>query len=356
VHPDGHTVAVVVNEAGYQRVSLRDVKTGSMLAEDSLPQQLVDEIVWSPTGEHFVCVVDQTTEPANILVWSSREKSSWPVTHYAAHIPRDVFVEPALCVYPSFDGVEIPLFVFTPKVIPEDRPAIVLLHGGPESQFCAGFHPLVQYFVMRGYTVFAPNIRGSRGYGKTFLGLDDLDKRMDSIRDLDYLHRYIAAEQLANPQRIALMGGSYGGYMTLAGLAFQPTLWAAGVDRVGMSNLVTFLENTAPWRRDLREREYGSLTHDRELLASLSPMSVIDQIQNPLLVIHGANDPRIPVAEAEQIVHELQARNRIAELIVYPDEGHGLGKFKNRLHAYERSSAFLDLHVRGVHGGPNQTH
>jgi dipeptidyl aminopeptidase/acylaminoacyl peptidase len=136
--------------------------------------------------------------------------------------------------------------------------------------------------------------------------------------------------------------------MTLAGLAFQPQLWAAGIDTVGMSNLVTFLQRTASWRRRLREQEYGSLDTDRELLESLSPLHAIDAIRAPLFVIHGANDPRVPLAEAEQIVEALHQRGRIAELLVYADEGHGLHKFVNRMDAYTRVTAFCEQYVRGA--------
>jgi dipeptidyl aminopeptidase/acylaminoacyl peptidase len=180
------------------------------------------------------------------------------------------------------------------------------------------------------------------------LALDDKEKRMDSIRDLESLHAFVVANGLADAHRIALMGGSYGGYMTLAGLAFQPQLWAAGIDTVGMSNLVTFLQRTASWRRRLREQEYGSLDTDRELLESLSPLHAIDAIRAPLFVIHGANDPRVPLAEAEQIVEALHQRGRIAELLVYADEGHGLHKFVNRMDAYTRVTAFCEQYVRGA--------
>ncbi len=346
--PEGRTLACVVNEAGYLRLVLVDAATGRRIEEPTLPLHVVSSVSWSRDGAHLAGVVEQNTEPTNIVVWSAQTFEQWPLTHNAVQLPAHLFVEPTVTTYQSFDQREIPMMIFTPSVVPEDRPAIVFVHGGPESQFREGFHPLVQYFVSRGYTVIAPNIRGSRGYGKTFLGLDDRELRMDSIRDLESLYHTVVAQKIAHPQRIALIGGSYGGYMTLAGLAFQPKLWAAGVSRFGMSSLVTFLENTAPWRRRIREWEYGSLEHDRALLESLSPMTHIDDVRAPLMVIHGANDPRIPLAEAEQVVSSLQARGRIAELLLYPDEGHGFGKLVNKLHAYERVSDFLDKHLRGV--------
>jgi len=345
VHPTKPIVACVVNSAGYPRLQLRNLTTGEQIVYASLPQHLVREIIWATTGDRIICITEDTTEPTNILVWSMDDDRGWFLSHNTATIPASRYVEPTLEQAVSFDGLKIPFFLFTPKTPLPHKPAIVLVHGGPESQFQAGFHPLVQYFVMLGYAVAAPNVRGSSGYGKTFLALDDREKRMDSVHDLESIHQWLVRSGVAHHKNIAVMGGSYGGYMTLAGLAFQPHLWAAGVDTVGMSNLVTFLQHTASWRRQLREDEYGSLEADRELLTALSPMNAIDRIVAPLLVIHGANDPRVPLAEAEQIVHALKKRERIAELLVYPDEGHGLHKLHNRIDAYTRVADFFDRYL-----------
>jgi dipeptidyl aminopeptidase/acylaminoacyl peptidase len=162
------------------------------------------------------------------------------------------------------------------------------------------------------------------------------------VQDLVALHDWLAGDGRFDESRAVLYGGSYGGYMVLAGLAFHPERWAGGVDIVGISNLVTFLENTADWRRAYREREYGSLERDRDFLWSVSPMSRIDHIRAPLFIIHGANDPRVPLSEAEQIHAELTSRGIRSELLVYHDEGHGLNKLKNRLDAYPQVVTFLE--------------
>jgi dipeptidyl aminopeptidase/acylaminoacyl peptidase len=192
--------------------------------------------------------------------------------------------------------------------------------------------------------VLASNVRGSTGYGKRWYAMDDVRLRLNSVADLAALHAYLPVLGL-DQQRAALWGGSYGGYMALAGLAFQSRLWAAGVDIVGMSSLVTFLENTSPYRRALREREYGSLTRDREFLALASPLSRVDDIVAPLFVIHGANDPRVPLSEAEQLAAALDANDVPCELLVFADEGHGLAKRVNRLAAYPRALEFLAKHL-----------
>jgi dipeptidyl aminopeptidase/acylaminoacyl peptidase len=242
---------------------------------------------------------------------------------------------------PSFDGQQVSAFVFRPNGITGRHPVVAVVHGGPESQWRPSFSPLVQYLVASGFAVVAPNVRGSTGYGRTYQHLDDVDKRLDSVADLAALHDWIATCDDLDEDRCALYGGSYGGYMVLSGLVHQPERWAAGVDVVGIANLVTFLENTAAWRRAWREREYGSLTSDRELLEQLSPITHVERLRAPLMVIHGRNDPRVPLGEAEQIHAVARSKGLRSDLLVYDDEGHGLAKLRNRLDAYPRVAAFL---------------
>jgi dipeptidyl aminopeptidase/acylaminoacyl peptidase len=190
-----------------------------------------------------------------------------------------------------------------------------------------------------------PNVRGSSGYGKHYLSLDNVEKRMHSVADLAYAVKWIQTQSGIDAKRIAIIGGSYGGFMVLSAITTYPDLWAAAVDIVGISNFVTFLENTSPYRRSHREGEYGSLEHDREFLASISPIHQVDKITVPLMVIHGANDPRVPLNEAEQVVNALRARNVPVKFLVYEDEGHGLVKLKNILDAYPKMADFLGKHL-----------
>lgn len=221
---------------------------------------------------------------------------------------------------------------------------VVHVHGGPEAQARRLFNPVVQALVAAGHTVLVPNVRGSTGYGKRWYSLDDVRLRLQSVADLADLRAWVPTLG-GDPQRAALYGGSYGGYMVLAGLSMQPQLWAAGVDVVGISSLVTFLENTSDYRRAVREREYGSLEHDRDFLERASPLTYLGDIASPLLVIHGANDPRVPLSESEQIEAVLRAKGVPCELLVYADEGHGLAKRANRLDAYVAAVAFLGRHL-----------
>jgi dipeptidyl aminopeptidase/acylaminoacyl peptidase len=247
---------------------------------------------------------------------------------------------------PAPDGEQIPCLVYRPGDTDSAvaGSAVLLVHGGPESQSRQGFSVYAQLLAAAGHTVLVPNVRGSTGYGKRWYSADDGRRRLDSVADLAALHAYLPELGL-DPARAALWGGSYGGYMVLAGLAFQPGLWAAGVDIVGIASLVTFLENTSAYRRAYREREYGTLAHDREFLLSASPLTRIDDIVAPLFIIHGANDPRVPLSEAEQIHEALTERGRECELLVYGDEGHGLARRANRLDAFPKACAFLARHL-----------
>ena len=197
-----------------------------------------------------------------------------------------------------------------------------------------------------GQTVVAPNIRGSVGYGKTYHHLDDIEKRLDSVRDAAALNKHLSEVGIADADKIAVMGTSYGGYMTLSCVAQNPDLWCAGVDTVGMSNLETFLENTAEYRRAHRESEYGSLANHREILREVSPIHKVNDITAALMVVHGANDPRVPVGEAEQIVASLRNRDVPVEYLRYEDEGHGISKRKNQFDCYPKVAAFLKKHLK----------
>jgi dipeptidyl aminopeptidase/acylaminoacyl peptidase len=213
--------------------------------------------------------------------------------------------------------------------------------------------PILQYFGQRGWHVLAPNVRGSSGYGKAYMDLDNVEKRPDSVTDLAQAVYWLRQQPEVAGQRIAVYGGSYGGFMVLAALTQYPDLWAAGVDVVGIANFVTFLENTGAYRRSVREAEYGSLERDRVVLEAISPIRHIDRITAPLLVIHGKNDPRVPLSEAQQVVDALRARGVPVEFLVYADEGHGLVKLANKLDAYPRVAAFLEKHL-GSNGSGSQ--
>lgn len=340
---DGKNLALMENKDGYRSVTVYDVEKSEPLENQKFPDGLIGNMRWSEDGKYLAFTFSGAIRNADVWIWSKEKNKYWQVTTSPRKIPEKILIEPKLEYYISFDGLRIPVFLFLPnrKKDSNQIPVVTYIHGGPEAQFRPNFNPLIQYLVYSGYAVAAPNIRGSSGYGKKYLSLDDGKKRMDAIRDLEYLHKFLARYPGLDAKKIALMGSSYGGYMTLAGLTFQPKLWACGVDIVGFSNLVSFLENTSPYRRVLREAEYGSLETDKEFLKSISPLNFINSIESPLLIIHGANDPRVPISEAEQIHEKLNKSGKRSELLVYGDEGHGLKKLKNRLDAYPKIVIFL---------------
>jgi dienelactone hydrolase len=327
----GRHTLVVANEDGYSRVD------GLSFPGDGV----ADHFVFSRDGTRVAFAFSTPTEPNQVWVHDFDSGETRKLTDLGG---AEEGAEPELHRYEGVDGESIPVFLFLPEG-DGPFPVVVTVHGGPESQwrpwYSSGFGAFTQHLVARGYAVAAPNVRGSSGYGKRFEHLDDVEKRLDSVADLASLHAWLAARPEIDESRAVVYGRSYGGYMVLAALAFQPQLWAAGIEFVGISNLRTFLENTSDYRRAAREREYGPLS-DPELLERLSPWSRLDAIRAPLFIEHGRNDPRVPVSESEAIHAELVRRGVRCELVIYEDEGHMVEKLANRVDVFERAVVFLD--------------
>ncbi|WP_197735491.1 S9 family peptidase [Rubrobacter xylanophilus] len=337
---DGRYLVATRNVEGYSDLMLFTGE-GRRMPDPQVPEGVFGGFAFSPDSRRLAFTLTGPDRNPDIWVLELPDGEARRLTRSTtAGIPRGVFRRPRLVRYPTFDDREIPALFYEPEA--ENAPVIVDVHGGPEAQERPDFNPVTQYLVHRGYAVFAPNVRGSTGYGKTYTHLDDVRKRMDSVRDLAHAALWLRENGY---EKIAVMGGSYGGFMVLAALTEYPDLWSAGVDIVGIANLVTFLENTGSYRRALREAEYGSLERDREFLESISPIHKAERIRAPLMVIHGKNDPRVPVGEAEQIVERVRRSGGAVEYLLYDDEGHGLAKLKNRLDAYPRIAAFLDEHL-----------
>ena len=312
-----------------------------------LPGNVAGGVAFDDGADRYALSATGRTENTNVFVvdFETGEVERWTRASTAG-IPRETFVEPELVRYTSFDDREIPAYFSLPaNPAPGETPVIVDIHGGPESQRRPSFAGLTQYFLSRGYAVFEPNVRGSTGYGREYTHLDDVEKRLDSVADIEAAVEWLADHEAVDPDRIVVMGGSYGGFMVLSALTEYPDLWAAGVDVVGIANFVTFLENTGSWRRELREAEYGSLDEDREFLESVSPINNIESIEAPLFVLHGANDPRVPLGEAEQVAQQAAEQGVPVEKLVFDDEGHGISKLENRIEAYTAVVDFLDEHV-----------
>lgn len=347
--PDGRLLAWRINEDGYSRLRIRDLANNVDLETPEIPEGVISDTRWSPDSRSYAFTVSAYNQNSDIWLLDLPSHSVRRITQSSlAGLDPASFEPPTLVRFKSFDGLQITASLYRPRGATGPLPVIVSVHGGPESQDRPGFNPLAQYFLQRGFAYLAPNVRGSTGYGRTYVHLDDVRRRMDSVEDLRSSWSWLVDSGIGQPDSIAIMGGSYGGFMVLAALTTQPELWAAGVDIVGIANFVTFLENTGAYRRSLRQAEYGSLENDREFLTSISPIHAIDRIRAPLMVIHGANDPRVPVGEAEQIVSGLRARGAPVEYMRFEDEGHGLIRLENRLIAYPAIASFLDRVI-----GPN---
>jgi dipeptidyl aminopeptidase/acylaminoacyl peptidase len=339
---DGRYLVAGRNVDGYSDVLLFSGR-GRRMPDPRIPEGIVGGFEFSPDSGRLAFTLTAPERNPDVWVLDLPDGDARRLTRSStAGIPPRTFRRPRVVRYPSFDGRRIPALFHEPGI--ENAPVIVNVHGGPESQSRPAFAPVTQYLLHRGYAVFFPNVRGSTGYGKTYTHLDDVELRMDSVKDLAHAAYWLRER---GHERIAVMGGSYGGFMVLAALTEYPELWSAGVDIVGIANLVTFLENTGSYRRSLREPEYGSLEKDRAFLASISPIHKAENITAPLMVVHGKNDPRVPVGEAEQIVDRVKRNGGAVEYLLYEDEGHGLAKLKNRLDAYPRIAAFLDRHMGG---------
>ncbi|WP_284012039.1 S9 family peptidase [Halobaculum litoreum] len=349
VDEESRRVAYSRNVEGYTEITVGEFTAPDRIdafAEPSLPECVAGGFSFGPDADRAAVTVTGSTVNTNVYEVDVKSGAAERWTYAAtAGIPSETFVEPELVHYPTFDGREIPAFFSTPDDAGDgDTPVIVDIHGGPESQRRPSFNAVKQYFLNNGYAVFEPNVRGSSGYGKAYAHLDDVEKRMDSVADIEAAVEWLHDHPVVDPDRIVAMGGSYGGFMVLSAMTEYPDLWAAGVDVVGIASFVTFLENTGDWRRELREAEYGSLEEDREFLESVSPINRADEIAAPLFVLHGANDPRVPVGEAEQIV-EVASEHVPTRKLIFDDEGHGFSKLSNRIEAYRAIVEFLNEHV-----------
>ena len=353
VEPESGDVVFVVNENGASRMFRLPAGAGPR-QELKLPLGIVAGVEFSPDGKTLGFTLSRPDAPpdAYSLRLDNGQLTRWTVSEVGGLNPAS-FVTPTRIRFPSFDGRMIPAYYFKPRREPaagrEGKiPAYISIHGGPESQYQPFFSPIIQYYVNElGIAVICPNVRGSAGYGKTYLQLDNAEKREDSVKDIGALLDWIAAQPELDASRIAVAGGSYGGYMTLASLTNFGDRFKAGIDVVGIANFITFLERTAPYRVDLRRAEYGDERDPRmrEVFEKISPLNNAEKIQAALLVIHGRNDPRVPFFEAEQIAAKVRSSNRPVWTVFADNEGHGFAKKDNSDYQRAVEVLFLKKHL-----------
>jgi dipeptidyl aminopeptidase/acylaminoacyl peptidase len=349
---DGSRVAFAVNAGGWSEVWLLDPRSGALRKAD-VGRAVVSRLRFPDrrSGTLFLAM-QHGRGPTDVyaLDVAKGKLERWTRSEVGGLDPS-AFVAPEMVRYPSTGGVDVPAFLYRP---PERfggrRPVVVIWHGGPEGQSRPTFSPFVQFLaVEEGFAVLAPNVRGSDGYGKGYLAMDDGPRREQALADIGATLDFVATRADLDPGRVAVYGGSYGGYMTLATAAFFPGRIRAAVDVVGISSLPSFLEHTQAYRRDLRRAEYGDERDPavRAVQERISPLGAVDRITAALLVQQGKNDPRVPQSEAEQIVNALRARGRPVSYLLALDEGHGFQKKDNRDAAVAAAVMFLERELSG---------
>jgi dipeptidyl aminopeptidase/acylaminoacyl peptidase len=347
---DGHYLAYVSNEGGAGKLNLLDLRTHQDLTPPRLHVAgIIRSLSFDAEGKRLAFGFAAPNQPRDAYVLEVAENRLEPWTmSEAGPVDLTQFVVPRLAQFPTFDRVEdkarqIPLYVYEPTTS-GPHPVLISLHGGPESQFRPGFDPWIQFVVNElGFAVIAPNVRGSSGYGKSYMALDNGVLREDAVKDVGAMLVWIGLQSGFDAKHVVVAGGSYGGYLTLATLVNYSDRLRGGVDVAGIADFVSFLSNTAPYRQNQRRAEYGDERdlEMRSFLRRISPLTNADRITVPLLVVHGKNDPRVPLSEAEQIVNKLRAKGREVWYLLAADEGHGYRKKQNRDAYYATFAQFL---------------
>lgn len=344
ISPDNSKLAYTINEGGISRLGIYEIVSGNSSLIEDMPSGVFDSLSWS-SNEALIIGVKSPIIPGDVWKVSVNDKEAERLTFVGQEKEiEEHWVVPELHSFPSFDGLKVPYFLYGKKE--HSQPVVIYVHGGPEYQIRAEFNPVIQFLAANGFAVAAPNVRGSMGYGREYVQLDDVRKRMDSVADLNSLAKDLVASHGMDKARIGIMGRSYGGFMVLAALTHYPDVWAAGVDIVGISHFKSFLENTGEWRRSLRELEYGSLKDDTDFFEEIAPLNHTEKITAPLLVFHGRNDTRVPVTEAEQLTADLERQSKPVELIIFEDEGHQTEKMENHISMNTMIMEFMQKHLR----------
>jgi dipeptidyl aminopeptidase/acylaminoacyl peptidase len=353
VSADGRYIAVVTNEDGRGRLNVTDTVMKLELIPPGVPEGRISSVRFDRNGRRLAFSAESAQTPRDAYVYDLEKSSLERWTRSEVGLDTKNFVPAELVHYPTWDRVNgkprtLSAFVYRPRT-PGPHPVLINIHGGPEAQYRPGFEPFMQFLVNElGFAVVSPNVRGSSGYGKTFLKLDNGVLREDSVKDIGSLLVWIGVQPGFDRERIVVMGGSYGGYMTLASLVQYGDRLRGGVDVVGISNFVTFLNSTAPYRRDLRRAEYGDERDPRmrSFLSRISPLTSAKAIRRPLLVVQGLNDPRVPYTESQQMVATIRANGGEVWYLAAKDEGHGFRKKSNRDAYLETTAQFLQRLAR----------
>ena len=330
---DATLAALIWNVSGRNELTFFDLQKHQVINNTiSLPSEIVRGIDFSKNGKWLAVELSGATTPRDIWILNTETYQFRQLT-FSPHAGIDLktLIAPRLVHFSAHDGLKLTGWLYHPQSSYEPGPIVLSFHGGPEGQERPRFRSDYQALLAQGISILAPNVRGSSGFGKKFVNLDNGELRFNGIKDIKSCVEYVISSGIADPQRIGIMGGSYGGYMVMAGLAYYPDLISVGANLFGVVNFETFFANTEPWMAAISTIEYGDPVTQKDLLKSLSPIHMVDQVRAPTIVLHGANDTNVPVVEAEQVVENLKKRGVPVEYILFPDEGHGFRKTINRI-------------------------
>jgi len=350
---NGKYRVVAINNDAKTEIKIYDTASGKAIELPKLPDGEVTSVNISDSEGFMTFYHNGSRSPNDLYVYNFADKSHKKLTDTMnPEIAKEDLVEAQIVRYASFDSLDIPSVYYKPQHLKsgEKAPALVWVHGGPGGQSRAGYNALLQYLANHGYVVIAVNNRGSSGYGKTFYKMDDLKHGETDLADCIEAKRFLAATGYVDENKIGIIGGSYGGYMVLAALAFQPDAFAVGVDIFGVANWVRTLQSIPSWWEAFRQALYAEMGNpetDLDYLRKISPLFHADKITKPLIVLQGANDPRVLQVESDEIVAAVKKNNVPVEYIVFPDEGHGFAKKENRIRGYKAILDFLDAHLKG---------
>lgn len=343
---DGKTAVLLWNIAGYNEMEFLDLMTLERIPGPNLPAEIATNPTFSRDGHLVALVLSGSISPQDIYVFDREQDQLSQITksqHPGVDLTR--MTSPELARFSAHDGIELSGWLYQPEDFPAPGPVVLSFHGGPEGQEQPVFRSTYQALLASGIAVFAPNVRGSAGFGKIFVNLDNGPLRFDAVRDIKTCADYLISLGVADPARIGIIGGSYGGFMTMAGLTEYPELFAAGANYFGIVNFETFFEHTEPWMAEISKIQYGDPDTQIELLRALSPIHKLDRVTAATLVLHGANDTNVPVVEAEQVVQHLEDRGVKVKYVLFPDEGHGFFKEPNRIRAAVETVHWFSEHL-----------
>ena len=347
MNDEGTMMALVWNVAGRSELAFYDPRNNKLTPGPKLPAEIVGGLEFSKDGQRLAMVASGSAAPQDIWVLDLKSKQFAQLTR-SPHAGVDLtkLVRPELVRYAAHDGLELSGWLYRPHKTNGPGPVVLSFHGGPEGQERPGFNSTYQALLAQGIAVFAPNVRGSSGFGKKFVNLDNGALRENGVRDIKASVDYVVKAGIADPKRVGIMGGSYGGYMVMAGITEYPEMFAAGANLFGIVNFETFFKNTQPWMAAISKIEYGNPETEAEMLRRLSPIHRIERIRTPTIVLHGANDTNVPVIEAEQVVENLKKRNVPVEYVLFADEGHGWRKMPNRIRSAVAIVKFFETHLK----------